>query len=157
MRKQSGVTLFELMMVIAMIAILSAAFIPNYVRWIQTAGVRDAISHTDSILKDMQVRAIRKASFVKVTFNEADNSYSFEEETCDGVGWSRHVDIEEKFGAGVKLRIDTAHDDPATVTYSPNGGLTTVDTIRVAIENEKQTISSLLTITSMGQVIRESN
>ena len=71
--KESGFTLFELMMVISIMAILSALTIPNMMGWRDASKLRGAVNNLRGDLQMARSWAIKQNVVVKTQF--AANSY----------------------------------------------------------------------------------
>ena len=68
MKKDSGFSLFELLMVIAVIAVVSAIVTPNFLSWRSNAKLRGAAGNLKNDLELSKTRAVRERSKVTVTF-----------------------------------------------------------------------------------------
>lgn len=69
MRNNFGFTLFELMITIAIVAVLSAIGTPAFLQWRSDAKLRDAVSSLRGDLEMAKLRAIQENEFVAVLFN----------------------------------------------------------------------------------------
>jgi len=69
MRNKSGFTLMELMVVIAILAIISALGVPSFINWRNEAKLRDAVSLLRGDMEMAKLRAVRENDFVAVLFN----------------------------------------------------------------------------------------
>lgn len=67
-KNESGFSLFELMVVIAIISILSAITIPNFLSYRDSANLRGAAFNLKSDLELAKMRAIRGGSNIAVLF-----------------------------------------------------------------------------------------
>jgi type IV fimbrial biogenesis protein FimT len=67
-RNNAGFTILELMVVIAIIAILSAIAVPNMIGWRERAKLRGAIANLRGDLQWAKTRAIREHAPVSVLF-----------------------------------------------------------------------------------------
>jgi type IV fimbrial biogenesis protein FimT len=69
MNNKSGFTLMELMVVIALLAIISAIGAPSFINWRNEAKLRDAVSLLRGDIEMAKLRAVRENDFVAVVFN----------------------------------------------------------------------------------------
>jgi Tfp pilus assembly protein FimT len=87
-QKDSGVILFELMTVVAIIAILSSIALPGFMSWLPNYRLRSASDELLSILWLSQKRAARENADVAIDFDFVNDSYvvcivSSDNGTCD--------------------------------------------------------------------------
>jgi type IV fimbrial biogenesis protein FimT len=75
MRNSSGFTLFELMVVVGIMAILASVAIPGFLGWLPKYRMRSAADEVLSTLQQAKLRAVRENEVVSVTFNTANDSY----------------------------------------------------------------------------------
>jgi len=71
MRKQSGFSAFELSCALAIMAVIAAFVMPQYIKWLRAYRLRGATTNLVSDLEMAKIRAIRENAFVAVEF-EAD-------------------------------------------------------------------------------------
>ena len=69
MKHDSGLTIVELLIVIAILAIISNIIIPSYIRWRSTDRLKEAVSVLRGDLGTAKSLAIRKNEFVAVVFS----------------------------------------------------------------------------------------
>ena len=69
MRNNFGFTIMELMVVIAILAVLSALGLPSFVNWRDEAKLKDAISLLRGDIEMAKLRAVREGDFVAILFN----------------------------------------------------------------------------------------
>ena len=75
MRKNSGFTITELMVTIAVIAILASLAIPNFIAWLPNYRLRSGAEEIQSTLQLARITAIKENSTVTVDFNTANETY----------------------------------------------------------------------------------
>ena len=68
MRNDSGFTLFELMVVVGIMAILASVAIPGFLGWLPKYRMRSAADDVLSTLQQAKLRAVRENANVSVTF-----------------------------------------------------------------------------------------
>ena len=69
MKHDSGFTIVELLIVIAILAIISNIIIPSYIRWRSTDRLKEAVSVLWGDLGTAKSQAIRKNEFVAIVFS----------------------------------------------------------------------------------------
>ena len=75
MRKNSGFTITELMVTIAVVAILASLAIPNFIAWLPNYRLQSGAEDIQSTLQLARITAIKENATVKVTFNTAKETY----------------------------------------------------------------------------------
>ena len=75
MHKNSGYTLTELMVSIAVVAILASLAIPNFIAWLPNYRLRSGAEEIQSTLQFARITAIKENSTVTVDFNTANETY----------------------------------------------------------------------------------
>jgi len=68
LQRQSGITLMEVLTVIAIIGILSAIAVPDIIDWLPRHRLANAVSDIKSAIKFSQATAIKQNGFVTITF-----------------------------------------------------------------------------------------
>ena len=77
MKKTGGFSLFELLIVIAVIAVVSAIVTPNIISWRSNAKLRGAAGIVKGDLEMSKARAVRERSPVTVTFTATNYQVSY--------------------------------------------------------------------------------
>ena len=75
MRNESGLTLFELMVVVGIMAILASVAVPGFLGWLPKYRMRSAADEVLATLQHAKLRAVRENSIVSVNFNFVNDSY----------------------------------------------------------------------------------
>jgi type IV fimbrial biogenesis protein FimT len=75
MRKNSGFTITELMVTIAVIAILASLAIPNFIAWLPNYRLRSGTEEIQSTLQFARLTAIKRNATATVTFDIANETY----------------------------------------------------------------------------------
>jgi prepilin-type N-terminal cleavage/methylation domain-containing protein len=75
--KKDGFSLFELLTVIAIIAVVSAIVAPHIISWRNSAKLRGAADNVKGDLEMSKARAVRERSPVKVTFTATNYQVTF--------------------------------------------------------------------------------
>lgn len=69
MNKSRGFTLLELLVVLAIIAVVSAIVAPNIISWRNSAKIRGAVDHLMGDLEMAKISAVKENNNVAVLFN----------------------------------------------------------------------------------------
>jgi prepilin-type N-terminal cleavage/methylation domain-containing protein len=77
MKKAGGFSIFELLIVIAVIAVVSAIVTPNIISWRNSAKLRGAAGNIKGDLEMSKARAVRERSPVTVTFTATNYQVTF--------------------------------------------------------------------------------
>ena len=109
MRRNSGFSLYELMVVIAIIAILAAVTTPSFMSWLTAHRLRGASINLIADMEMAKIRAIRENTFVAVQFGT--NQYRIFVDNGSGGGvagdWiqngSERLVIDRPLPAGVSI------------------------------------------------------
>jgi len=108
MRKNTGFTLLELMVVISIISIIAAIGTPNFLQWRSNAKLKGAIGNIRSDLERSKLRAIRENAFVAAIFST--NGYTIFVDNGTGTSGDWNQDENEKLLGNIQL--------PAGITLS---------------------------------------
>lgn len=86
MRKDSGFTLTELMVAIAIIAILAAIAVPNFIGWLPNYRLRSAAGDLHSAMQLARLRAVKENARVVVSFDTGNDEYEAFVDNGEGGG-----------------------------------------------------------------------
>jgi prepilin-type N-terminal cleavage/methylation domain-containing protein len=123
MRNDSGFTLAEVMVVIAIIGICSAIAVPNFIGWLPKYRLNSATSDVLGAMQSARLRALKDNASVVILFNPGADSYSVfldngagansgngiqdgDEPTVRGGGMPAGVNLFNTTLAGDTLRFD---------------------------------------------------
>jgi prepilin-type N-terminal cleavage/methylation domain-containing protein len=161
MKKQNGFTMYELLVVIGIIAILATIAAPNIISWRAEAKLRGSLNNLRADLQMAKLRALREKAIVAVVFTANDYTI-FLDNGANAGDWSLDADEsllkKRQLPAGVTIALPTSFDspnnrtrfngrgfpDPATLT----GGLTGT----VMLENSRGS-QMQITMNRLGRII----
>ena len=117
MRKYSGFSLLEVMVVMAIIFIIASIAMPPFLRWRTDAPLRGAASNLRGDLELAKLRAVRENSFVTVLFN-ANDYIVFVDNGASAGDWVEDADETQirngQLPEGVYIVMPTALADDRT-------------------------------------------
>jgi Tfp pilus assembly protein FimT len=71
MRKNSGITAFELAMTVAIMSVIASISLPPYLKWWRVSQMQSAVSNLTADIEMARTRAIRENAFVAIKFNNS--------------------------------------------------------------------------------------
>jgi prepilin-type N-terminal cleavage/methylation domain-containing protein len=161
MRKNKGFTLLEMITAIAVLGIVSAIAIPNYVSWLSDMKIKTAVGDLKSDMNMAKLRAIRENATVAMVFNVASNSYeSFVDNGAGGGTANNGVrdggEAQLKLvtlPAGVTMREVSFVNDRCSFGGSgiPSGLVSVIDVPDVYMESTKHNFRGI-SLSSVGTV-----
>jgi len=113
MKKSRGFSILELLVVLAVIAVVSAIVTPNFISWRNNAKMRGAVDNLMGDLEMAKIRAVKENNFVAVLFNPT--------------GYRVFVDKANPWVQDADERLLRVRKLPAGVTFDlghPNWGFT---------------------------------
>jgi len=149
MRKDSGFTLIELMVVIGIVGILSAIAIPSYFQWLPRHRVGSAARAVMSTLEFARINAVKTNADVAVIFDWANERLTVESgaTTLRTRQLPGDVDLQNIDLVGIAVTINGHEGTPVTF----NGHGFSSESGGVVVENTKNdTISRIINLTLGG-------
>jgi type IV fimbrial biogenesis protein FimT len=109
MRKNSGYTITELIVTIAVIAILASLAIPNFIAWLPNYRLRSGAEEIQSTLQFARLTAIKRNATAKVTFDIANETYraSVGGQAIRGGRMPAGIDINSASFGGTSVQFDS--------------------------------------------------
>lgn len=136
MQNDKGVTLIELMVVIAIFCILVALAIPDYLQWMNSRSASGAVSELFSNVQRARSRAIRSNSDITMTFTTKGYTIS-----SAGVGFgdsSYTLPGKTSFTSQGSNNIVFDGSSNAQIVFDGKGIPKTVSTIDIAVNGSKR-------------------
>ena len=163
MKKQNGFTIYELLTVIGIIAILAIIATPNMISWRSEVKLRGASNNLRADLQMAKLRALRERTIVAVVFN-AKGYNIFIDNGAGGNTGNWNLDADEsvirsrQLPAGVRISLPTTFDSPNNRTRFDGRGFPDTATLSgsgltgaVTLQNSKGT-QKLITINRLGRI-----
>jgi type IV fimbrial biogenesis protein FimT len=154
MKQPNGFTLYELLTVMGIIAILTVIATPNFISWRSEANLRSASNNLRADLQMAKLWAMREKAVVAVLFTATDYQIFFDNGAGAHAGnWNLDADEallrNKQLPAGVTINLPTSLDspnnrtrfngrgfpDPTTLT---GGGFTGTVTLQNSKGSQKQ-------------------
>lgn len=140
LNKQIGVTIVELLVAIAVVAILASIAVPNMGGMLATNRLNDAQENIMQVLKSAHANAVAKGTFVTVTITSASRTLS----TSYGNGGTAPPNL--------VLNSDVAIAADDTLIFSPNGTVDAAGTVTLSSVNHTSLPSRGISITVTGLI-----
>ena len=119
-RNQKGVTLIELSIVIAIIALAATFLSPNLGNWIQIYRLKGATRDIVSAMRAAQMKAVSSNAQYRVSFAPANSQYFLEISQDGGTTWSKEGET-QSLPSGLQLNTTFAGN---AATFYPNASST---------------------------------
>jgi type II secretion system protein H len=144
--RKRGVTLVELIVVMAIIAIGAAFVAPNIGAWIPNYRLRSATRDVTSALRTAQMKAIANNTPYHVSFDPGAGSFILQYRHTDGVTWLDDA-VAQTLPSGVLISGITFPGNNAL--FNPNS---TSSTGSITLTNTKGATKRITLTTSTGRV-----
>jgi len=143
MRNPRGFTFMELMITIAIIAVLSAVAIPNAIAWRNNAQFNASVRRVKDTLEQARMEAIKSHLPVDVLFNSA-NAYDTQTRRFDGAtqAVALQAPVTHRLSPGVTINFNSGPQ----ITFNSRGmtGNNGTLTLRHAGFSDRQIVVSIL-------------
>ena len=140
---QKGITLLELIIVMAIIAIGAALTTPNIGGWLTSLRLRSATRDVASILRVAQIKAVSTNTQYQVVFDTANDDYIMQYQDTSGV-WVPEGET-QTLPTGVKFNTTFGN----TATFLPNATATNGD---ITLNNSKGTTKRIRLLGLTGRI-----
>jgi len=123
-RKNSGVSLIELIIVMALIGIVAAIATPNFTRYRDNTNLREAARDVSSDIQLYKQRAVAENVRYRITFDSGANNYVVQRETPLNAGnFAANTLFTKQIGSGTAIETSVAANFGGNlyVTLLPRG------------------------------------
>lgn len=149
MKRDSGFTVVEFLVAIAMVAILSSIAIPSYISWRSAAKLKEAVNLVWSDLERAKSHAVRRNKFVAIVFS-ADGYTIFVDDGSGGAtagNWNHETGEEflthRKMPAGVQIDLVNTTFDNDRTGFNGRGWIGNTGKVTLQNSNGDQKVVSI--------------
>jgi len=143
-KNYDGFSLFELLVVISIIAIMTCMAVPNFVSWRNSAIVRSSAFNIKADLERARIQAMSRRFIVRVDFFQ-DGYRAFHDFNNDGAMDDGEEIFEKKLGGASIDPNETRFGSRSYARFSPRGMLTSETTaggrVLVRLGSKEQAIA----------------
>lgn len=125
MRKSSGFTMIELLIILCLMGIIAAIAMPNFMNWRHNYRLKAAAQDVYSHFQLAKLTAVRRNTFCTVVFNKDGGTYTVFMDTDRNMAVSEEeeilvtVDLQKEYEGSVKMENVTFSGD--AVAFRPTG------------------------------------
>ena len=155
-----GITLMELIIVMAIIALGAVLMVPNIAGWIPNYRLRSATRDVVSTLRVAQMKAVARNMDHRVTFDPGEGSYFIMRRTTAGMNNWVKITVSDEVAAGAddakqflptgvqfdSVNFPTAVNNPE---FYPNS---TASGGNVVLKNSKGTLKTIIVAPTTGRI-----
>lgn len=149
MRRRTGVTLIELVVVMAIIAIAAVALVPNIGTWIHYYRLRSATRDITSALRTAQMKAVSKNISYRVRFDPGENSFVLLYQGTQGPNDFIPEGPSQKLAPGVAITEVNFSGGANDAVFNPDS---TSSAGHVTVTNAKGTRRTITVSSATGRV-----
>ena len=120
--RERGFTITELMVVVAIMGVLTAAATPSLLRWLTSIRMESATQEIASTLQLARVKAITQNTSIRINFDTAANTYQIQQRDSANLTTWNNVEKAKKLPLGVTFVSITGNP----ITFQSGRGSTPV-------------------------------
>ena len=139
-RCRKGFSITELIIVMAIIAVLSLITVPAFLRYTANTNLKSAVREITSDISMMKERAISRNLKQRIVFNTGNESYALQEES-GGVWTNVQTKLLSSFGSNIDITNTTFGAD--TITFQTRGITTSLGTL--TMQNSRGSTATITT------------
>ena len=148
MQKKAGFSMIELMIVLGIIALLSAIITPNILSWLRNQGLRSAVSELQGNLQLAKLSAIRQNQSCDVNFDIVNGSYT--------IPCANKTVLLSSYSGGVVFGGSTAMDiTDSPITYTSRGTSSSAAPLRVFLTDRNRSAFYVIRVFLAGGIVTE--
>jgi prepilin-type N-terminal cleavage/methylation domain-containing protein len=144
---KKGITLMELIIVMAIIAMGAVLMVPNIAAWLPNYRLRSATRDIVSSMRVAQMKAVSNNVMYRVSFNSGNNNYVLQRQTTSGV--NNFVNEGETQPLPSGITFDSISFGGGLVVFNPNS---TASSGNMVLKNPKGTQKTISVLSTTGRV-----